>query len=466
MKILVVIANYGFKNIRYLEILINEYNSMPYDIDIVVLSNVPKELGPNIEVIVGLPSKNPWSLPFGHKQVFAKRVDDYDLFIYSEDDTLITEKNIRAFLETLEVLPKNKIAGFIRYEKDLNNRKIYTTIHGHYHWDTKSVESIGKYTFAFFTNEHSACYILSQEQLRQMITSGGFLTKPREGVYDMLCTASTDPYTQCGFRKVICISQIEDFSLHHLPNAYLGKMGLGETELAKQIEALQAIQKKERSSEKLLRSATNSPTRSWNKKYYNIVRHDVLGLIPESIKSLLSVGCDSGDTEAVLIKKGVRVVGIPLDSVIASTAKMKGVDTVDPDFEIARKALSGELFDCILFLDLIHLLPDPVDILRKYSEMLGTRGNIIISVPNFNHISLIKKKFSIGRVNAIGGLVKSSLDFPTQKKVKEWFCLSNLEIVSISMSMEKKHKRMNILTMGLFKEILASEIVFVGEQNK
>ena len=115
MKILVAIANYGNKNMGFLNTVIKEYRSMSYRIDIVVLSNIPKVLGPGIEVKVGLPSKNPWSLPFGHKKLFAERANDYDLFIYSEDDTLITENNIRAFLDVTRILPEHEIAGFLRY---------------------------------------------------------------------------------------------------------------------------------------------------------------------------------------------------------------------------------------------------------------------------------------------------------------------------------------------------------------
>ena len=115
MKILVVIASYGLKNQAYLRRLIDEYTSMSYGIDIVILSNIPKELGSDIEVRVGLPAKNPWSLPFGHKKLFAERIDEYDLFIYSEDDTLIKQENIDAFLKVTKVLPENEIAGFLRY---------------------------------------------------------------------------------------------------------------------------------------------------------------------------------------------------------------------------------------------------------------------------------------------------------------------------------------------------------------
>ena len=116
MKILVAIASYGTNNDQYLQQLIDEYSSMPYLVDIVVVSNIPKALGKEVEVVVGLPSKNPWSLPFAHKRIFIARQNHYDLFIYSEDDTLITQQNIEAFLQVTALLNSNEIAGFLRSE--------------------------------------------------------------------------------------------------------------------------------------------------------------------------------------------------------------------------------------------------------------------------------------------------------------------------------------------------------------
>jgi len=114
--LIVAIASYGTKNDRYLQSLIHEYRSMErYKADIVVLSNIPKDLASDVEVMLGLPTKDPWSLPFAHKDIFARRLQLYDLFIYSEDDTLITERNIDAFLEMTKVLPDTYIAGFIRH---------------------------------------------------------------------------------------------------------------------------------------------------------------------------------------------------------------------------------------------------------------------------------------------------------------------------------------------------------------
>jgi len=139
LKILVAIANHGTKNLKYLQVLLTEYRHMSFQVDIVVLSNEPKELGPNVEVLVGLPAKNPWSLPFAHKSLFAQRVKDYDLFIYSEDDTLITEKNIRAFLESTRNLSANQLPGFLRYETAPDGSRHISSAHGRFHWQPESV---------------------------------------------------------------------------------------------------------------------------------------------------------------------------------------------------------------------------------------------------------------------------------------------------------------------------------------
>src|SRR5262245_44064893 len=85
-RVLVALASYGTSNDRHLERLVREYRSMPFEIDIVVISNIDKKPDPDVECRVGLPNKNPWSLPFAHKKLFADRADQYDLFIYSEDD--------------------------------------------------------------------------------------------------------------------------------------------------------------------------------------------------------------------------------------------------------------------------------------------------------------------------------------------------------------------------------------------
>lgn len=465
MKLLVTIANHGTKNMGYLTTLLNEYRSMPFETDIVILSNIPKNLGSDVEVILGCPTKDPWSLPFGHKRVFAERVSDYDLFIYSEDDTLITERHIRAFLRTLEVLSKNEIAGFLRYELDATGKRYYSTAHSHFHWIPSSVKSIGPYTFARFTNDHSACYLLTREQLKMAIASGGFLVDPHNEKYDMLVTAATDPYTQCGFRKVICVSHLEDFSLHHLPNQYIGKMGVSDADLRLQLDALMSVSSNGKPSAELFNGDTALKQGRWSKSYYEQAADDLIRLVPPRTKSVLSIGCGWGETEAMLIEQGLPVTGVPRDSVIGACAAARGVELTPPDFEKAFEMLAGRSFDCILFLDVLQHLPDPAGILSQFGKLLTSNGLIVIDSPNFNHIS-VWRDLSRGKITwrQRRDFEESRLHFTAGSLVKQWLKRSGLEVVNVGYHYEDRYRKMSEVSAGLLDGLLASRLIISAKR--
>ena len=258
-QLLVVIASYGTNQDKYLEQLVQEYRKMSYIVHIVVVSNVAKAVPEGVELAIGLPTRDPWSLPFAHKKVMADRVNDYDLFIYSENDTMVSERNIEAFLRVSKTLPATDIPGFLRYEKGPRGLRNFINLHGHYHWDPCSPCEHGPYTFAFLTNEHSACYLVTRKQLQHAIDSGGFLVPPHQGKYDLACTASTDPYTRCGFRKLICISHLDDFLVHHLPDKYTGAdFNASGQAFQKQLDVLLTIAKNGKRPTALLRERRNS----------------------------------------------------------------------------------------------------------------------------------------------------------------------------------------------------------------
>ena len=469
MKVLVAIANYGLKNQAYLRRLIDEYKSMSYGIDIVILSNIPKELGSDIEVRVGLPAKNPWSLPFGHKELFAERIDEYDLFIYSEDDTLIKQENIDAFLKVTKVLPKNEIAGFLRYEENSTGKVRCLSmpdIHAYYHWLPNSVKSLGEYTFASFSNKHSACYILTQEQLKKAIASGNYLVGPHEGRYDLLCTAATDPYTQCGFRKMICISNIGDFLLHHLPNQYIGRMGLELSEMQAHINALLAINGNKKAQVKLFPTRTKLNKSTWDKLYYEQCRDDIVAVVPDYSRNVLSVGCGWGATEAKLVQRGMRVVGIPLDSIIAESAKSRGIEVVCPNFDRAKETLKNEKFDCILFDNVLQHLPNPVEILTEYLKLLQEKGYMVVTIPNFKYakyfyeLSRTKELYKLRKV-----FDKTNLHFTTSKLVAKWFTQSGLKIVKAKYKINDRFRQLTIMSLGLLDKYFAPELLFVTKKS-
>lgn len=462
MRILVAIASYGHANDRYLDRVINEYRSTKFDVDVVVLSNIEKAVPPAVECLVGLPTKDPWSLPFLHKKLFLERLNLYDLFIYSEDDILITEENIRAFLDVESDLNEDEIAGFLRVEYGPNGERNFPEVHGHFRWDCESVRVRGSYTLAHFTNEHSACYILTRQQLAKAIASGGFLVEPHEGEYDLLCSAATDPYTQCGFRRLIAVSHVEQFWVHHLPNKYIGRFGVDQHELGSQISALLQIASQEQKRCSLLNTETSLWHKMYSKDYYEPIRNDVLSLIPRSAERILSIGSASGANELRLLETGKRVVAVPLDDVISSESAARGLQVVSGDFDAARAKIGPMRFDCILFLNVLQFVHRPEHLLRLFADALSPGGAILITAPNRPYVRYRWRR------KGGGGLRHGRLSFETTRihntstsVIRRWCAESGL-------SMERTSKvastRANGSKQNRLSSLFAADVVALAKR--
>lgn len=428
LRILVAIASYGTSNDRYLEQIIGEYRSMAFDVDIVLLSNLDKTLGRGIECRVGLPAKDPWSLPFGHKQLFADRCDQYDLFIYSEDDILITERTLRAWLEVTAELQDDEIAGFLRVEFGADGARNYPDVHAHFHWDASSVRTRGDFTLAHFTNEHAACYVLSRAQLRKAINSGGFAVEPHEGKYDLLCTAATDPYTQCGLTKLIPVSRLEDFTVHHMSNKYVGKMGLSGAQFLKQLAELRRIANESELPRSLVPTETKLWRSTFSKDYYEPASEQVAALIPETVRNVLSVGCGWGAMEHSLVVRGMAVTAIPLDPVICRSAAESGVEIVPGDFEAARANLAGRRFDCMLALNILHLAPDPAGMLALLAGLLAPEAPIIIRSPNMPNLPAVWRQLRNRRLEVPRSYRADGAHFSSRASVEKWCAGAGLNL--------------------------------------
>jgi 2-polyprenyl-3-methyl-5-hydroxy-6-metoxy-1,4-benzoquinol methylase len=429
LRVLLAVASYGTTNDGYLHQIISEYRAMPFDVDILVLSNIDKNLGPGIECLVGLPSKDPWSLPFGHKKLFAERANSYDLFVYSEDDILITETNIRAFLDVTKVLPQQEVAGFLRIEKDTTGERYFPDLHGYFHWDPTSVRSRGQYTLAHFTNEHAACYILTQKQLKTAIESGGFLVGPHEEKYDLLCTAATDPYTQCGMVKLIPVSRIDDFVVHHLSNKYVGQVGVHASEMKTQLEAMARVAGKQSAPAPLLNTETKLPHALYSKDYYEPVNSDVISAIPKTARNVLSIGCGWGATERALIEQGLRVVAVPLDPVISGSAAAQGVEMIYGSLDEIATLLRGEKFDCLLCLNVLHLADEPATVLSQLSDCLALNSAVIIQSPNMMSLRAVREASGRFANQPFGRNYSSTgAHFSSVGRVKNWCSASGMKI--------------------------------------
>jgi 2-polyprenyl-3-methyl-5-hydroxy-6-metoxy-1,4-benzoquinol methylase len=427
LRLLVAIASFGSRNLSVLQKVLETYQDMSLQVDLIVLSNVQKDVGSAVEVIVGLPSKNPWSLPFAHKPIFAERVNDYDLFAYSEDDIEVTEKNIRAFLAISAQLRSDEVAGYLRYEKDCDGELWFPDVHGEFHWRPESAVSRGSETIAEFTNEHSAFYLLNRHQLKRAIASKGFLVGPHAGRYDMLCSAATDPYTRCGFRKVICISQIDSFLIHHLPNRYVRQVGAPDRAIRRQVQTLLKISQGNHPVSVLGPVEPKTSENRWAKDFYERPENSAMHFVPSHVRTLLSIGCGSGAPEADLVRQGIKVTALPLDSVVGSMAAERDIEVIYSSLDEGLDIIRDRKFDCVVLSHFLHLMPDPETLLKRCAELLRARGTMLLSGPNFAYLPILMGRYlRSSRYEDLDSFDKSGVNVFTINQLKTWLRRANL----------------------------------------
>ena len=225
IKVLAVIVNYGEDQLNYLEQVVKELKSFKkYDVSIVVNSNISLNIK-EIDQVNIIELDDYQLLPLTCKQVIWNHKDDFDIFLFGENDHLFKEHHIDKHLEYLKIIPKDRITGLIQYEENENGR-YYPAYHAQYEWDFNSVEEYGGKKFAHFTNIHQATFIITKEQLHKIGEMHDFTQFFGQSHYSVKCKVNTDIYQFCNMKKMICISEFEDNLIHHLPNIYInGELG-------------------------------------------------------------------------------------------------------------------------------------------------------------------------------------------------------------------------------------------------
>ncbi len=220
LNILAVLVNYGEEQLQYLDQVVKELKSFQnYDVSIVVNSNIPLDIK-GIDMVNIIELDNYQLLPLTCRQVIWNHKDDFDIFLFGENDHLFKEHHIDRYLEYYSFLPKNRIPGLIQYEENPTG-KYYPAYHAHYDWDYSSVEEYNGKRFAYFTNLHQATFILTKEQVNNIGSKFDFTQFFGHSGYSEKCKVNTDIYEFGDWKKVICISDFKDNIIHHLPNIYI-----------------------------------------------------------------------------------------------------------------------------------------------------------------------------------------------------------------------------------------------------
>ena len=231
MKILAVLVNFGTEQLDYLEQVVSELKLFKkYEVTVIVNSNILLDIK-GIDKVNVIELGNYQLLPLTCRKVIWENRNDYDVFIYGENDHLFKEHHVDKHLEYEKILPKDRITGLMQYEINDKKELYYPAYHARYDWDMDSVEIYGGLKFAHFTNLHQATFILSKNQLLKIGILNDFTNFMGQSYYSWKCKVNTDIYQFGGMKKLICISEFDDNLIHHLPNIYIsgdrGRLKLG-----------------------------------------------------------------------------------------------------------------------------------------------------------------------------------------------------------------------------------------------
>ena len=170
--------------------------------------------------------------------------------------------------------------------------------------------------------------------------------------------------------------------------------------------------------------------------------------------------------EAALAAKGMRVVALPLDPVVAGGAETKGVELIYGDFQAAREKLAGERFDCLLLSNVLHLVPDPVDVLATFGSLLSERGIALLVVPNILRLSTYWGRIrGDKRFQDFGNYEKTGVHLTSQRIVRRWIQDAGMKPGNAAWVLSSKAQKAGRLALGLMDPWLSTELIAVGRKS-
>lgn len=124
--------------------------------------------------------------------------------------------------------------------------------------------------------------------------------------------------------------------------------------------------------------------------YYQRSRQEIQDLISPTAKIILDVGCGEGVMASELKQKlNAEVWGVEFVDTVSQKARNKIDKVLTGTIEENLKNLPDKYFDTIIFADVLEHLTDPEKILTEIKTKLKPGGEIVTSIPNVRHWSVV-----------------------------------------------------------------------------
>lgn len=219
--------------LQYLNKMIANTNSYKFTTDIFIHTNTELPLSMytqytngKFEIIVhDLTEIHPFYLTWKCKELLTKQKDDYDIFMYTEDDMLIPFTTIQYWLQYKSLLtPLRYNLGFLRIETDGNTEFVTDQTPGD---RLREKILIDQTTFVKNDRPYCAFWIYDKEMFNYFISTDGWKKSEIEDKnYIRLCIAfgmQDQIYNKFDSTVIPLIDSILDerCKVYHLPNNYV-----------------------------------------------------------------------------------------------------------------------------------------------------------------------------------------------------------------------------------------------------
>ena len=205
-----------------------------------------------------------------------------------------------------------------------------------------------------------------------------------------------------------------------------------------------------------------------NLNYYAHERIDILKHIPESVTSLLDVGCGIGSLGKKFKEQhNCCVTGIEIVPEVADIAKQNIDKIFCYDLENYQAPFKDSEFDCIVFADILEHLKEPEKIFGEYLRFLKKGGNTIVSIPNVRNLDVISDLIN-GKweYKDSGILDRTHLRFFTNLEFMKIISRLNLEILNIDYLDYDNFKNLRLYNGVLNFGRLSIKNVTINELNE
>jgi 2-polyprenyl-3-methyl-5-hydroxy-6-metoxy-1,4-benzoquinol methylase len=204
--------------------------------------------------------------------------------------------------------------------------------------------------------------------------------------------------------------------------------------------------------------------------YYNMFKWWMLPYIQDGPNAVLDLGCASGVMGRVLLEKGKakEVVGAEIFPAAAAEAQKTYQKVYVGDVEEMDLAYEN-YFDYVICGDVLEHLKDPYKVLQRIFKWLKPGGKVLVCLPNVRHYHVVRNLVFRGKWDYVsaGVMDKTHLRFFTRDSCRNMIEQAGFIVCHEEMIIYGPKKGFcNNVTLGLFREFLASQMFCVGEKQK